>query len=696
MTRMLEQLDARDRPPPPGAGHAHRVEPRRHPGDPRRASAFGPRVDRLVLLAPGRHVRQARRHHAAAARAHRRVAAARAPAVLPLRRGRGADAELRVLRRLLPRTIPSTPVSRSRRWSSRGRATRSVDPADRRARSRRRGRTSPCRCSTTTISWPRACRACGSGIEAFLGLETDDGALVLLCRAVRGGARSRCPARPCVRCRGRRVAQIEPSASASRRSGAAVRDPDDSARDLRRARARRRSSAAAARRPRSRRWRSPSARSRSPTADRHRADGFDLCDQTHCQVCAPRRRRPTRRAGDRRPGAALPGRASRRSSTARRAAAGPRFRPTSGPAPRIRRTCRRADDEACGGAPAWEAELAEADLAARVPRGRLTGATLRDLRVVARNELGPRGAAGARRPDAVAKSPARTCASSSDARSGWQHIKSTAFDLRRPARGYRFSGHGSGHGVGLCVIGSTNLPRVGTSVRGHPREIFPRHHDRAGRPAAAPAARCRPAGRCAAAGGAARRRRRRPHRRRTCRAFSSRCPTTTKGERGAVAASGRAGAGRPGRALGMAAPARIASASTRPTDDYERATGRSWFTLGRVVDGEVHLLPLVVLRERGMSGCGPSGASSSTLMVDPELAGRPAWVRDGAALFSPDPRRGSPVPEIPRGACPAGRRAAAARLIARARSPTRLAARPRRASAPGSIAAHGRSWQQIR
>ena len=36
---------------------------------------------------------------------------------------------------------------------------------------------------------------------------------------------------------------------------------------------------------------------------------------------------------------------------------------------------------------------------------------------------------------------------------GWQFIKSTAFELRRTAGEYRFTGHGSGHGVGLCVIG---------------------------------------------------------------------------------------------------------------------------------------------------------------------------------------------------------------------------------------------------
>src|SRR5439155_16463420 len=40
---------------------------------------------------------------------------------------------------------------------------------------------------------------------------------------------------------------------------------------------------------------------------------------------------------------------------------------------------------------------------------------------------------------------------------GWQHIQSTAFELERRGDAYRFSGHGAGHGVGLCVIGSARL-----------------------------------------------------------------------------------------------------------------------------------------------------------------------------------------------------------------------------------------------
>src|SRR5207302_2353398 len=47
---------------------------------------------------------------------------------------------------------------------------------------------------------------------------------------------------------------------------------------------------------------------------------------------------------------------------------------------------------------------------------------------------------------------------------GWQQIKSTSFDIARTGRGYRLTGRGAGHGVGLCVIGSKNLAAAGENA----------------------------------------------------------------------------------------------------------------------------------------------------------------------------------------------------------------------------------------
>jgi hypothetical protein len=46
---------------------------------------------------------------------------------------------------------------------------------------------------------------------------------------------------------------------------------------------------------------------------------------------------------------------------------------------------------------------------------------------------------------------------------GWRLLKSTAFDVRRTSRGYRFSGRGFGHGVGFCVIGAARRAAGGAT-----------------------------------------------------------------------------------------------------------------------------------------------------------------------------------------------------------------------------------------
>jgi len=56
---------------------------------------------------------------------------------------------------------------------------------------------------------------------------------------------------------------------------------------------------------------------------------------------------------------------------------------------------------------------------------------------------------------------------------GWQFIKSTMFEVHRTSAGYHFSGHGSGHGVGLCVIGSARLAARGQTPEHILAQYFP-------------------------------------------------------------------------------------------------------------------------------------------------------------------------------------------------------------------------------
>ena len=55
------------------------------------------------------------------------------------------------------------------------------------------------------------------------------------------------------------------------------------------------------------------------------------------------------------------------------------------------------------------------------------------------------------------------------------------------------------------------------------------------------------------------------------------------------------------------------------------------------MNGELHLLPLAALRERGVLER-TIRRELVRAMIDRELATRPLWVRDGAAVYYADPR----------------------------------------------------------
>src|SRR5262249_4691974 len=130
----------------------------------------------------------------------------------------------------------------------------------------------------------------------------------------------------------------------------------------------------------------------------------------------------------------------------------------------------RADD-ACEGAPAWTAELTEADLERALRSAGFRG-DLRAVRVAARNESGrvARLRLEGMKPDQISGQDLRVAVGRT---LGWQHIKSAAFELRQKSSVYRFAGRGSGHGVGLCVIGSAKLAERGVGADAILARYFP-------------------------------------------------------------------------------------------------------------------------------------------------------------------------------------------------------------------------------
>ena len=207
-------------------------------------------------------------------------------------------------------------------------------------------------------------------------------------------------------------------------------------------------------------------------ATRHRGDGFDLCDQTHCQVLRPATPATTRAAD------ATAGRVLLRGNTPAQiffsASCGGRTEIPSAvwPGAEDPPFLPSRPDDACQGAPAWTTVLVATDLLRALRDAGFTGERLIDVRVASRTGSGRVG-----KLQVVGLSPGEI--SGQDLRMavgrtlGWQHIKSTAFELKRAGNAYRFTGKGSGHGVGMCVIGSGRLAVQGRSAAEILERYFP-------------------------------------------------------------------------------------------------------------------------------------------------------------------------------------------------------------------------------
>jgi SpoIID/LytB domain protein len=386
-------------------------------------------------------------------------------------------------------------------------------------------------------------------------------------------------------------------------------------------------------------------------AGRHRADGFDLCDQTHCQVLgvqtAATERAANATAGEFLERDGVPAAIYYTASCGGRTeipsnvwpgADDPSFLPSQ-------------DDDACGGAPAWTAEISDADLVRALRSAGFRGERLKRVVVVSRNASGrvARLQVDGFDPGQISGQDFRLALGRT---LGWQHIKSTAFDLVRRPGGYRFSGHGSGHGVGLCVIGSVRLAANGWTAP----EILGRYFP------GLPVSRLDHRGFPGASGG---------------RALATRSgpppvsaspadvvvtlPSGHDGERDALAQLARQARDDLARSLGVPPPGSV-SIRVHPTvGAYQRATGEPWFTPGVLVETVLHLPPLAELRDRGVLDRAIR-RQLVHLMIGPVLAGRPAWVREGAALYfsddqppetAPDAGPGARSPLLSRTTCPA-------------------------------------------
>jgi len=364
---------------------------------------------------------------------------------------------------------------------------------------------------------------------------------------------------------------------------------------------------------------------------RHRADGFDLCDQTHCQVLR------TSTPATERAAQATAGRVLLRDGAAAivyysASCGGHTVVPSDvWPGHEDPPYLPAMNDEACEGVPAWTAELSEKDLLRALRASGFRGDALRNMRVSTSNRSGRVAQLRLEglTPDRISGQDLRVAVGRT---LGWQHIKSTAFELHMKDGVYRFSGHGSGHGVGLCVIGSARLAERGATSEAILARYFPGLEISAGQAGGQARVQTRVQTRVRPGSGAAGADVAAPPRPTAAPDVRVSLPDDDEGERATIERQTVKARAELAGALGVAAPARVTLRFHPTTDDYERTTGRAWFTSGAVVNGEVHLLPLATLRDRGVLDR-TIRHELVHVMTDSVLSKRPLWVREGAAIY---------------------------------------------------------------
>jgi len=340
-------------------------------------------------------------------------------------------------------------------------------------------------------------------------------------------------------------------------------------------------------------------------AGRHAAEGFDLCDLTHCQVL---------------------GRAS--AASARAAAAteglvlwdGPRiasvyFSSSCGghtetpahvwPGAANPSYLPARPDPACENQPAWTSEIRQPDLLKTLRLAGLRGTMVRAFQVLSRF---PSGRVETLRVDGLAPGQidATTFMRAAGQTLGWQIVKSTSFDVRPSAAGYVLTGHGLGHGVGLCVRGATNRSAHGASRVQILAAYFPglvsRRLNQPVRPEAAPAIRI----------------------------------TLPEADRQALP-DVREIAARALRAvtgsLKTGAPAPVDLRFHPTVEAFTRATGLPWWAAARTRGTVIDLQPVAVLRRKGVLDA-TLRHEFVHVLTDAVLAGRPLWIREGLAVVA--------------------------------------------------------------
>lgn len=190
---------------------------------------------------------------------------------------------------------------------------------------------------------------------------------------------------------------------------------------------------------------------------RHRLEGFDFCDTTHCQVLRLDIDSPRARAAAAATEGELLWFEGRPAATYYHRSCGGEIEDASALEPDLHVPyLRRHHDDYCAGTPdEWQSEISKLDLA------RALGGPVDTLRVVARSASG-RMQHLAINGRIVEETEFRLTVGRT---LGWDKLRSDLYEVQDRGDYFEFHGRGSGHGVGLCQRGAESMGVQGHSYR---------------------------------------------------------------------------------------------------------------------------------------------------------------------------------------------------------------------------------------
>jgi len=343
---------------------------------------------------------------------------------------------------------------------------------------------------------------------------------------------------------------------------------------------------------------------------RHAAEGFDVCDLTHCQVVG-KATSETGQAARLTMGLVLResdhlahvfysascGGHTEAPSHVWAGAHDPAYLPSR-------------PDPACQSEAAWTSEIAEPRLRRALETAGLRGSAVRGFSVASRH---PSGRAAMFLVEGMI--PGRVDANVFQLAAGrvlgWQVVKSTLCDVRRSGVGFVLSGRGLGHGVGLCVRGAANRALQGRTRQEILAAYFP------GLDVAALSGADIGGSGAVTTGSEP--------------AVRVLLPEAERERLDDVRSLTRQLVRAMSSSLGVALPP-VVDVQFHPTvEAYTRATGQPWWTSARTSGSRIELLPLDVLRKRGILEL-TLRHELVHVLADPVLRDRPLWAREGLAI----------------------------------------------------------------